>query len=271
MRRVVFLLLLALLPAVVCTAQNRADKLTPKWMRSAPKSQSMGIRYVPVTVMNPQAKGVGAEALEQLSRNIQNDWTISQSIKSSQTDEIRRENGQITGSDRRQVSSIDIMADGEPVTVNCMLADEWWSQKPGDRRYCALYQVATNNYAVFDNVYPTNNYGAGPLFMSIIPGVGQFYKGDPVKGGLLLGGCAVTGAGVVFLESQRKAFVNQMSQTHDVNLIKKYSASERIFAVARNVTIGACAALYIFNLVDAAIAPGARKVNVSPGGINIRF
>lgn len=271
MRKVIILLFLVLVPSAFCAAQNRADKLTPKWMRSTVTTQSMGIRYVSVTVMNPSSKNVGAEALDQLSRNIQNDWTISQSLKSSQTDEIRRENGQITGSDRRQVSTIDIVADGQPVTVNCMLADEWWSRKPGDQRYCALYQVATNNYAVFDNVYPTNQYGIGPMFMSIIPGVGQFYKGDAVKGALLLGGCAATGAGVVFLESQRKAFRDQMSQTHDVNLIKKYSADERNFSVARNVTIGAFAALYIFNLVDAAISPGARKVKVTPGGVSFNF
>ena len=271
MRKIIILLFLVLLPSAFCAGQDRADKLTPKWMRSTVRSHSTGIRYVSVTVKNPSASGVGAEALEQLSRNIQNDWTISQSILSRQTDELHRENGKLAGSERTQVSTIEIMADGQPVTVNCMLADEWWSQKQGDRRYCALYQVAESYFAVFDNVYPTNDYGIGPLFMSIIPGMGQFYKGDAAKGSILLGGCAVTGIGALFLENQRKACRDQMAQTHDVNLIKQYSADERNYGIARNVALGVFGALYVYNLVDAAIAPGARKVNVTPGGLSIRF
>lgn len=271
MKRLLFLISLVLLPSVCCVGQNRADKLTPRWMRSTVSSRSSGIRYVSVTVPNPSSRNVSAEALDQLSRNIQKDWTISQSVRSNQTDMIQRENGQLSGSERIQISTVEIIADGEPVTVNCMLADEWWGQKSGIRTYCALYQVAESSLAIFDKVYPTNDYGFSPMIMSIIPGMGQFYKGDPLKGSLILGGCAVTGVGAVFLESQRKACKDQMSQTHDINLIKKYSADERNYGIARNVTIGAFAALYVYNLVDAVIAPGARKVKVTPGGVSINF
>lgn len=270
MKRIVFLLLVAALP-VFCSGQSRADRLTPRWMHSTVSSHSQGVRYVAVTVVNPSGQGIGAQALDQLARTVQNDWTITQTIKTSQTDILQKENGQLSGSERRQVSVLDIVADGQPVAVNCMLADEWWSQKPGDRRYCALYQLALNSGAVFDNVYPTNDYGATPLFMSIIPGVGQFYKGDVLKGSLFLGGCAATGAGVVFLESQRKACRNQLSQTHDINRIRSLSADEQNYAIARNVTIGVTAALYLYNLIDAAIAPGARRVRVTSGGVNYSF
>lgn len=270
MRRSIVLMLATAL-SVPCCGQGRDSRLMPKWMRSTVLSQSQGIHYVSVTLMNPSGQEVGALALDQLSRNIQNDWTISQSLKSTQIDRIDRENGHLSGSGRTQMSTVEIMADGQPVTVNCMLADEWWSGKSGDKRYCALYQVAENDHAVFDNVYPTNDYGIAPFFMSIIPGVGQFYKGDAAKGSLLLGGCTLTGVGAIFFENQRKSCRDQMAQTHDVNLIKQYSADERNYKMARNVIIGTTAALYIYNLLDAALAPGARRVKVTPGGVNISF
>ena len=44
--------------------------------------------------------------------------------------------------------------------------------------------------------------------------------------------------------------------------IKTYSTKADHFATARNICIGAAAALYVYNLIDAIAAPGARRIAV---------
>lgn len=270
MRPILFFLSVLCIPAL-CAGQSRVNSLTPKWMHSAPKSKSKVIQYKTIILINPSEQNVSTLALGELARNVENEWTIQEREMYSQANKLRREGTRIVENDRVQIDTIEIHADGKVVTLNCKLADEFWGIKDGVKRYYALYQLSANRYAVFDKVYPTNYYGIGPLFMSVIPGVGQYYKGDPVKGSLFMGGCLVTGIGAFFLENQRQAYKNQLSQTHDINLIRKLSANEQNCATARNVTIGLAAAAYLYNLIDAAIAPGARKVKVKPGGVNFSF
>lgn len=270
MKHLILLSFLLIMP-VYCFGQNRANQLTPKWMLSVPKANSTYVKYETVLLRNPKGQSIGVQALGELSRKINNDWTIQSRNMFLQANETERDQTRIVRSDRIQIDTIEVYAEGKIITVNCVLADEWWVDKRGENHYYALYQVASNDYASFDRVYPTNDYGVGPLFMSLIPGTGQFYKGDAMKGSLFLGGCVLGGTGILLLENQRRVCITQMSQTHDINLIKRYSADERNYMIARNVTIGITGALYIFNLIDAAIAPGARRVKTFPGGINYSF
>ena len=267
-----FLILVCLLSVpVICAGQSRANNLTPKWMHSTPKAKSNRIQFETIDLINPSGQNVGTLALGELARKVNNEWDVRTHNMNLETNKTLRDKDGIVGSIREKIDTIEVHADGKNITLNCMLADEWWVTKKGRSHYYALYQLAADRNVVFDRVYPTNDYGAAPLFMSIIPGVGQFYKGDVLKGSLFLGGCAATGAGVVFLESQRKACRNQLSQTHDINRIRSLSADEQNYAIARNVTIGVTAALYLYNLIDAAIAPGARRVRVTSGGVNYSF
>jgi hypothetical protein len=96
----------------------------------------------------------------------------------------------------------------------------------------------------------------------IIPGWGQFHKGSNLKGGLILGGTAVCAAGIVFTEGVRADYNTRMLQTYDVNLIRSYQTKRDNFTTARNICIGATAALYLYNLIDAIAAPGAQRLVV---------
>lgn len=120
---------------------------------------------------------------------------------------------------------------------------------------------------------PTYKYvhGFGTLCLSLAPGVGQFYKKEYLKGGLLLGGTLAGAGGIIFCESQRQSYTAQIQQTHDINVQRNLSARAQNMATARNICIGATALVYIYNLVDAAAARGNRKVQVQPSGVTINF
>ncbi|MDE6768623.1 MAG: hypothetical protein K2J78_02735, partial [Muribaculaceae bacterium] len=97
-----------------------------------------------------------------------------------------------------------------------------------------------------------------PMLYSIIPGVGQFYKGSYVKGGLIMGGTVAGAVAVVLCENQRADYAKKMKekpQNYDFYRNKKSQ-----WTTGRNVAIGATAALYVYNLIDALVAPGRRHV-----------
>ena len=69
----------------------------------------------------------------------------------------------------------------------------------------------------------------------------------------------------------RQTCLAQISQTHSSTVIKQLYANMSNWAIGRNVCIGAAAALYAYNIVDAIVAPGARRVVVTPGYMAVRF
>lgn len=114
--------------------------------------------------------------------------------------------------------------------------------------------------------------GAIPALMSIVPGGGQLYKGDYLKAGLMFGGCALGAGGIVLCEMQRQNLIAQASQTHDINNIKILSSQAQNMATARTALIVATAALYVYNIADAAFFAGKKhNIQVMPTGVKVTF
>ncbi|MDE6045693.1 MAG: hypothetical protein K2G10_00110, partial [Alistipes sp.] len=57
-------------------------------------------------------------------------------------------------------------------------------------------------------------------------------------------------------------YVRKIVQTHNAELKRIYATKRDHFATGRNICIGAVAALYIYNLIDAVAAPGAERIIV---------
>lgn len=145
------------------------------------------------------------------------------------------------------------------------VAEYWERDRSGDYYVTSLYAKSVpGQIPMFDRVDLTTRYGVRGLWRSmIIPGWGQFHKGANLKGSLILGGCAVLAAGIVFSENQRSDYAKKIIRTHNTELINSYATKRDHFATARNICIGAAAALYVYNLVDAIAAPGAQRAVVS--------
>ena len=160
--------------------------------------------------------------------------------------------------------------DFETGVFYAILIDEYWEHLGGNYRYYALYAVSEDgNNPTFDRTEVSRNYGITPAFMSIIPGVGQLYKGSKTKGLCMLGGGVLGAAAIVYCESCRSAYVAK--QLEQPKYAKTYKTRADNFAMGRNVAIAATGALIVYSIVDAAVAPGATRVKVCKDeSLNIR-
>ena len=151
-----------------------------------------------------------------------------------------------------------------PQTLYMKKVAEYWERHGGQYRYTAAYAKSElGTPPLYDNVTATRNYGARGLWRSmIIPGWGQIYKGSTAKGCTILGATALCAVGIVVADNQRTDYVKKISHTHDASLIKTYRTKRDHWATGRNVCIGAVSALYIYNLIDALVAPGAERLVV---------
>ena len=160
--------------------------------------------------------------------------------------------------------------DFETGVFYAILIDEYWEHLGGNYRYYALYAVSEDgNNPTFDRTEVSRNYGITPAFMSIIPGVGQLYKGSKTKGLCMLGGGVLGAAAIVYCESCRSAYVAK--QLEQPKYAKTYKTRADNFAMGRNVAIAATGAIMVYSIVDAVVAPGATRIKVSKDeSLNIR-
>lgn len=153
--------------------------------------------------------------------------------------------------------------DGKIAEVFAQLVDDW-SQFENDVDMCGfelhqLYAVSAYNVKPqFDNFSLTTNYGLKPLGLSIIPGLGQIYKGQPVKGYAILGAEALFIGGAVYTALEMGHY-DRMANRNPV-FYDSYQSKATYYRQMRNICFVAGGALYIYNLIDAAFAKGARRV-----------
>lgn len=151
--------------------------------------------------------------------------------------------------------------------------DDYWeyiSYPDGSKgyEYYALFAVsASPNAPIYDEFSITRSYGLKPLAMSIVPGWAQMYKGSIGKGIAMIAAEVATIGGIIFTENERATYESKMRS--QPNFARQYKAKMDNYETARNCCIGVAAAIYVYNLIDAIVAPGARRVVVKPQ--NLQF
>ena len=78
----------------------------------------------------------------------------------------------------------------------------------------------------------------------------------------MLGGVVALGLGALLCENTRSDYKNKMKEQPE--FAQTYNTKANNYETARNILIGATAAVYIYNLIDAAVAKGARRIIVKP-------
>lgn len=137
--------------------------------------------------------------------------------------------------------------------------------------YYALFAVSKGTGTqtpIFDSVSFSTQYGTRGLWRSAIcPGWGQMYKGSSMKGFVLLGAEVAAIGGIIYTENARASYTSKMySHPYQAH---QYKTLVDNFTMARNCCIGAAAAVYVYNLIDALVAPGARRIVVKPHNLGI--
>lgn len=260
--------LLSILLVVTCIdvyADNnrRSDSKKPDWLTGKmpqPGNSSFSYQITEYQNMdlNTARKGCLINLTEYLKQT--NSITVKGEVKAmSRTSGTKRQ--EKIDTEYAYVYKID----GETFHILFRKVDEYWEiikNISGEKTYrcICLYAVANSSRnAVFDEISFSYKYGAAGLWRSaLVPGWGQMYKGSTGKGlGILVGETLMIG-GIILCENRRADYTAKINETHDINKKRSYSDLSNNYEIGRNVCIGAAAALYIYNIIDA-VAVGGRK------------
>ena len=160
---------------------------------------------------------------------------------------------------------ISFPADGGASTVYARLVDDWsgFGEEPAEAGWNfelhQLYAISERDAAPeFDAFERTDRYPAETALLSIIPGLGQIRKGQPGKGYAIMGTEALFVGGIIYASVELN-YYNRQAKRHP-EVAGSYRSNAATFRQLRNVCLVAGGALYLYNLIDAAVARGARRV-----------
>ncbi len=261
--KTLILALICLLAISPVQAADRSDGLKPRWITSSlPVPKSPGYIFISAQGSGSSLEEARLMAVGNLITRLEHERGIS--VNSNVKTEKHSQRG---SSYKNKEITFEVSEKGKTFNITCRVVDEYWERVRGRYIVTQLYTVndlsrpAQGSYN--DHIRLTTSYGAAPMFYSLIPGVGQFVKGNNVKGGIFLGTTAVGAAAIVFCENQRAIYAKKMKE-HPQHF-DFYRNRKANWEVGRNVSIGVTGAVYLWNLIDAAVAPGRRRVIVSRG------
>lgn len=241
-----------------------ASAQKPKWVNNTPQELNPTYRFVEVISVATTIEAARMNALHKLALDEKIASAAKLNVSSGNTttvEDVYTDNGVI--GKQTDKSYINLTVDGEEYTLQATAVDEYVAGKKDGMIYLhVLYMVAVCEKPFFDNAYITTSYGVKPMFMSIIPGWGQIYKGSVGKGIAIIATEAVAIGGIIYTENMRATYASKMRS--QPRFAKQYKSKADNFEIARNCCIGAAAAMYVYNLIDAIVAPGARRVVVKP-------
>lgn len=238
----------------------------PKWVGNTPQELNYSYKFVEVVSHGSGLDGARVSAIGQLADNEQllDGVRVYRKTKETETIDKRRVNNGPLQKTKDQHIVVETTIDGEKYNLQANRIDEWGGYKNGTYELHTLYQVATCEDPVFDRTYLTTNYGATPVVMSIIPGLGQWYKGSKVKGICMFAAEAAAVAGILICNNEANTAEKNIKL--EPKYAKHYEDKKSSWETGRNICIGAAAAIWIYNLIDAGVAKGARRVEVKPAG-----
>lgn len=239
--------------------------LTPKWVGNTPHALNDSYMFVEVVSYGSSIGVARMNALHELALNKQLEEAATVNVESGMLShsESTFDNKGNEKDLTKETFDVKVEIKNQKYEVQAKKIDEYSTKGPGGEvKLYTLYMVALSDKPVYDTTYLTDNYGAAPAFMSLIPGVGQWYKGSKVKGSVMLAGAVATVAGIIVCEDQRATYIKKMKE--QPKFAKEYNSKASNYETGRNICIGAAAAVWVWSIVDAAVAKGARKVVVNP-------
>ena len=248
-------------------AKEKSDKLKPKWVTHAlPESKSGTYFFVKSMGMGATLAGAKQQAFVSMAQMLEQErgLTVNTSV---QVMEKITQNQYEHNAEYTQEIEMEVIEKGHQLKIVCRVIDQYWIYDDGKYEVHVLYTVADKNRyggSYDDKITLTSKYGAAGL-LSVIPSVGQFYKGSYVKGGLILGGEIIAAGGIILCENTRASYIKKMHE--QPKYAAEYNSLADSWETGRNICIGVAAAIYVYNLIDALVTPGARRVKVEPSRV----
>ena len=265
---------------IVCStwmaqADNKSDRLRPQWMtKQLPNPKSAGYIFVKAEGSGSSLEAARQSCLVELASYLETERGLQinshfqqhSSMTTTKNYNEHRSSNANMAYDFTQTDNfnMEVIEKGRKINMVCRTIDEYWV-KTGDTYFVTtLYTVADQNMyggSYYDRISTTSRYGAAG-FASVIPGAGQFLKGDVAKGVSFLVADVACAAGIILCESTRAAYAAKVKQQPQYAL--QYSTRANNWATGRNICLGVTAGIWVWNVIDAFAAKGARRVIVKP-------
>lgn len=255
-----------LLPIKAAAQDNSSERLKPTWIKNQPKPSNGTFTYVLQHDWAATVDEARKKCLNDLiiGSGMESGMVVVTDINTTLESAMVWENDKLVEKDADSFVANSTMKGKEHQLAVKNVAEYWERDKyTGQIHLYSLYEKSIKGVdPVFDEVRLTNKYGGGAVARSIIPGWGQIYKGSTGKGIAFMCGVAATAAGGCVFLSQYNGYYSryQSERSRDVKIADSYLKLAQNAQVGCYVCFGACAALYIYNLIDAAVAPGASRI-----------
>lgn len=159
------------------------------------------------------------------------------------------------------------------VTVGVM--DDIWMKAPQIAEYLDeagtgyfLYQTLKNPTYTPESVSTTDRY---PFSARVfVPGWAQIYKGSYGKGAASITGEVLFVGGIVTTQFLTSYYRDKMRDAHSSQEGLYYENCLKVSTISRNVCIGGAVAVYVWNIIDGAVAKG-RPHLVDKDGKSLSF
>lgn len=259
-----------LLYLILCPISNAQKSLRPKWINQqtiiADKCDFILVHLDGESNIQ-QARTAAAGDLRLQIEHTDN-VSVEQIYSSNSHDAFSSENGAVRQTTHQEDDGwLEIKVEGVTTPITSRRIGEYWNPRNKGNEYYALFAIQQKGSNVnlscltetskYENLWET-------WALSLVPGAAQMYKGSYVKGGIIMGGSVALVGGIIAFENMRADNMSKISQTHSADIKKTYNNNANNAALGRNICIGGLAALYVYNIVDAFVAPGARRIIVTP-------
>lgn len=237
----------------------------PAWVNNTPKEQNRTYKFVEVVSYGSNLENARIEGQKKLASNEQLIKQVTVVVDREGEQRVKQtfNNGRLNEVVEK-VFDVKTSIRGKEFTLQAGTVDEYAIMENGVCKLHTLYMVAVDSNPVFDNVYLTTKYGFSAR--ALVPGWAQLYKGSTAKGLAILAAEVAAIGGVIFTENERASYALKMRTQHA--FAKEYKTKVDNYETARNCCIGAAVAIYVYNLIDAVVAPGAKRVVVKPHNFN---
>ena len=265
------ILLLLCLYSGISVFAEKSHPYKPKWVtHKLPESKSGTYTFI-----NAYGEGVSLDVARQKALvNLTTRLEVERGIKvntvlnSKMTERfssVQRDNYY------SETNELDMVVEekGKQLDIVCRVIDEYWEKEKSIYKIHILYTVADKNIyggSYDDEITVTAKYGAAGL-LSVIPGVGQFYKGTNAKGIAIVAGEVAAVTGILLCENTSASYRKKMFEQPKYASI--YNSRMDTWETARNLCIGVAGAIYVVNLIDALATKGAKRVIVKNDQVNI--
>ena len=148
---------------------------------------------------------------------------------------------------------------GHELIVKARVIDEYVIHTPNGYTVYLLVQTAKNPTYPLEQVTISDEYGFS--LGALVPGMAQIRKGSTAKGVCIIAAEALAVGGIIVCENQRATNIKKMKE--NPQFAKEYSNRAKDWETGRNISIGAAAGVWVYNVIDALVAKGKKRIIVT--------